>query len=383
MKKSNFLVKGLGALAFMAALASCASKASVEGTIAGASDAQVVVKLLDVNRYTVLDTIKTDAKGKFAYSIEVEEGMPEFVYLFYKNNKVASLLLEKGDKVAVETDTLGRNCVLSGSEESAKLLQVEKDLALTAAKLDKLSDKLIATKDQKEAKAISSEITKEYISYYRSRVQYVMENSKSLTSIPVLYQSFSSELPVFGQLTDALHFDMVCDSLETVYPASRYVKALRKEAQTRMNELNLSAKIQEAPQIGFPDIELPDIKGEKVKLSEVDAKVVMIHFWTAADATQKMFNLDVLKPVYDEFHKKGFEIYQVSLDVDKGLWARVVKEQALPWINVCDSRGAASPYAGAYNIPAVPATFILANGELVDGKVVDEKSLRKLIKGLL
>jgi predicted transcriptional regulator len=86
MKKSNFLVKGLGALAFMAALASCASKASVEGTIAGASDAQVVVKLLDVNRYTVLDTIKTDAKGKFAYSIEVEEGMPEFVYLFYKNN---------------------------------------------------------------------------------------------------------------------------------------------------------------------------------------------------------------------------------------------------------------------------------------------------------
>lgn len=383
MKKSNFLVKGLGALAFMAALASCASKASVEGTIAGASDAQVVVKLLDVNRYTVLDTIKTDAKGKFAYSIEVEEGMPEFVYLFYKNNKVASLLLEKGDKVAVETDTLGRNCVLSGSEESAKLLQVEKDLALTAAKLDKLSDKLIATKDQKEAKAISSEITKEYISYYRSRVQYVMENSKSLTSIPVLYQSFSSELPVFGQLTDALHFDMVCDSLETVYPASRYVKALRKEAQTRMNELNLSAKIQEAPQIGFPDIELPDIKGEKVKLSEVDAKVVMLHFWSSTVAEQKMFNQEILLPLYNQYKDRGFEIYSVALDVDKATWASVVKNQNLGWVNVCDSRGTSSPYIPLYNVNEIPLSFFIANGELVTEPIQSEAALKKFLNKYL
>ena len=121
----------------------------------------------------------------------------------------------------------------------------------------------------------------------------------------------------------------------------------------------------------------------KHKLSEVDAKVVMLHFWTATNADQKMFNLDVLAPVYKEFHDKGFEIYQVALDADKGLWARVVKEQKLPWINVCDSRGAASPYAASYNLPTLPATFIIADGELVDGKVVDENSLRKLLRTLL
>jgi alkyl hydroperoxide reductase subunit AhpC len=96
-----------------------------------------------------------------------------------------------------------------------------------------------------------------------------------------------------------------------------------------------------------------------------------------------MFNLDVLKPLYEEFNSKGFEIYQVSLDVDKGLWAQVVKEQKLPWISVCDSRGAESIYAMHYNIAAVPALFIIADGQLVDGSVVDETSLRKLIKNSL
>ena len=105
----------------------------------------------------------------------------------------------------------------------------------------------------------------------------------------------------------------------------------------------------------------------------------MVHFWTADDAEQKMFNLDVLMPLYNEFHSKGFEIYQVSLDVDKGLWAQVVKEQKLPWISVCDARGAASPYIALYNIAALPSFYIIADGELVDGSIVDEKSLRNII----
>ena len=210
-----------------------------------------------------------------------------------------------------------------------------------------------------------------------------MQNSSSLSVVPVFYQTFGDNLAVFGQYTDAIHFKSVADSLSRVYPESRYVKALRAEADKRMGFLELESRLQSAKEINYPEIELPDLQAVKHKLSEVDSKVVMIHFWTATDAEQKMFNLDVLKPVYEEFHSKGFEIYQVSLDADKGLWARVVKEQGLPWINVCDSRGAASPYAAAYNLPAVPATFILVDGELVDGSVVDEKSLRKLLKGLL
>jgi peroxiredoxin len=150
-----------------------------------------------------------------------------------------------------------------------------------------------------------------------------------------------------------------------------------------MQYLELEARLLNAQQISYPEIELPDLQANKRKLSEVDSKVILVYFWSASNAAQKMFNLDVLKPVYDEFHDRGFEIYQVALDVDKGMWARVVKEQNLPWINVCDTRSAASPYAAAYNLPSLPAAFVIADGELVDGKLVDKASFRKFLDKLL
>jgi len=367
--------------AVMIAAAACSGNASIEGTLSDAPSSEVVVKLLNVNYYEVLDTVKTDAAGRFSYKAEIAEGQPEFIYVFYKDSKVASLLLEAGDKVTVTADTLG-NYSVEGSEESAKLAQVEKTYADALVKLSSLSD-LALTAEGKELDDIRRQIGQEYVNYYRNSVRYVMENSRSLTVVPVFFQNFGSDLPVFSQSTDAIHFAAISDSLETVYPESKYVKALRNEAKRRQNLLELEARLNSAEAIGYPDIELPDVNASKVKLSDVDAKVTLIFFWNPSDAGQKMFNLDFLKNIYEDYHKKGFEIYQVALDPDKALWARVVKEQKLPWINVCDSRGSASPYALLYNISSVPAAFVIADGELVDGDMVTEKAFRKRIEQLL
>ena len=363
-------------------IVSCGRTAGIDATVKELASSDVIVKLLDVNKFEVLDTVTLDASGKFAYKVPVQKGQPEFVYLFHGDVKIASMILSAGEKVHVEADTLG-NYTVEGSEESMKLAQVEKDYAVALSRMISLSSAIEKTADPAQALQLRQALGQEYVSYYRGRVKYVMENSHSLSVVPVFYQTFGENLAVFGQYTDAIHFNNIADSLALVYPESRYVKALRAEADRRMGYLELESRLQSASEIDFPEIELPDLQAEKRKLTDVDAKVIMIHFWTAADAAQKMFNLDILKPVYDDFHEKGFEIYQVALDVDKGMWARVVKEQNLPGINVCDSRGAASPYAAAYNLPVVPATFIIADGELVDGSVVDEKSLRKLLKKLL
>lgn len=367
--------------AAMIAAVACSSKASIEGILSDAPSSEVVVKLLNVNYYEVLDTVKTDAAGRFSYKAEIAEGQPEFIYVFYKDAKVASLLLEAGDKVTVTADTLG-NYSVEGSEESVKLAQVEKTYADALMTLSTLSD-LALTAEGKELENIRKQMGQEYINYYRNSVKYVMQNSKSLTVVPVFFQNFGSDLPVFAQSTDAIQFSAISDSLETVYPESKYVKALRNEAKRRQNLMELEARLNSAESVGYPDIELPDVNASKVKLSDVDAKVTLIFFWNPSDAGQKMFNLDFLKNIYEDYHKKGFEIYQVALDPDKALWARVVKEQKLPWINVCDSRGSASPYALLYNISSVPAAFVIADGELVDGDMVTEKAFRKRIEQLL
>lgn len=363
-----------------AVMAACTPSAKINGTIESAPSTEVIVKLLDVNRYEILDTVSTDASGRFSYKVEIEKGQPEFVYLFRNDTKIASLLLEAGDNVSVSADTLG-NYTVEGSEESQKLAQVEKDYAAAIGRLSSIAAKMDNASD-KELAELRRAIGKEYVDYYRSRVLYILQNSTSLTAVPVLYQNFGADLPVFSQTTDAIHFMNVSDSLATVYPDSKYVKALRKEAERRFGFLELESAIMNAQEVGYPDIELPDIKGEKVKLSEVDSKVIMIYFWSAADASQKMFNLDVLKSLYDDYNGRGFEIYQVALDPDKTGWAQVVKQQDLPWVNVCDIRGADSPYVMTYNIGSLPSVFIISDGELVDGQVVDEKSLRKLLDRL-
>lgn len=362
-------------------MAACTPAARIDGTVEGVPSSEVIVKLLNVNRYETLDTVAVDEAGRFSYKVEVEKGQPEFVYIFHNDTKIASLLLEAGDNIKVAADTLG-NFDVTGSEEAVKLAQVEKDYAEAIRQMEAVSAKF-ADASEAEAAELRKELGKIYIDYYRHCVKYVLLNSTSLTVVPVLFQNFGVDLPVFAQSTDAIHFVNVSDSLATVYPDSKYVKALKKEAERRFGYLELENKLASAEEVSYPDVELPDINANKVKLSEVEAKVVMLYFWSASDASQKMFNLDVLKSLYEDYHSRGFEIYQVALDPDKAGWAQVVKQQNLPWINVCDGLGGNSQYVYTYNIAALPAVYIIADGELVDGQVVDEKSLRRLLDKLL
>lgn len=360
------------AAAVLVAASSCSDKVQVKGTLAGAPDAQVIVKQLSGNTLVALDTLKTDASGAYSCKIDVPKGQPQFVYLYKGDTKIASLLLQKGDKVKVVSDTLGKYSV-EGSEESGKLRQVEEDFA---AFMDRFTADAAA--------GDNAAASKDYIDYYRSRTRYIMENSKSLTAIPVLYQKINDGFPVFCQATDAILFQNVHDSLMTVYPESKYVGNLKKEAERRFNIFNLSQRIKDTKESSYPDLNLPGVDGTKVTLSEVDSKAVLVYFWQAADAAQKMFNQDVLMPLYKEYHPKGLEIYSVSLDTDKGAWASAVKSQNLPWINVCDGLGAASMAAVLYNISrGLPVAYLIVDGNLSPDVIKTDKDLRRVIASRL
>ena len=376
MRNCRLLCAALAA----ALLTSCGSKAVIEGVVTDAPDSDVIVSLLDVNRYQVLDTVKTDAQGRYTYKLEMKEGQPEFIYLFHGAKRIASLLLQKDDKVKVTSDTLG-NYSVTGSPECDRLAEVERTQA-------EFGNKFAATQAQladmdassPEAAVLRAALSRQYIAYYRDRVKYVLENSKSLTVVPVLYESIGGTLPVFGQTTDAIHFRNISDSLKTVYPESRYVKALEQEAARRTSYLEMDNRLRNAAEVNYIDIAMPDVKGNTVKLSEVEGKVVMVYFWASENAEQKMFNLDVVKPVYADYKDKGFEIYAVSLDTDKAKWATTVRNQELDWINVCDGRGSASPVVTTYNVQSIPSLFFLVDGDLVSSTGVrNEATLRSFL----
>ena len=337
----------LAALSF----ASCSDKASISGTVEGAAQKQLVVKQLDINVYKTLDTLTADKNGNFSYKLSVAKGQPEFIYLFYGQTRIAAFLLESGEKVSVKADTLGHYTLSEGSEGSLKLAEVDKAYAdFTAQMLSNINDQAV--------------LSRTYIDHYRACTKYVIENPYSLTVVPVLFETMGGGNPVFSQQTDAILFRNAADSLKTVYPESKYVKALSNEAERRLKEF-------------------PDIKGEVKALSSLDAKVILLHFWNVDDPAQKMLSIDTILPLYEDYHKLGFEIYSVGISTDKAAWGAIVSGQKLPWINVCDGLGAASPALYAYNVSTLPQSILIIDGELSTKKISGEKAIRAELDKLL
>lgn len=348
--------------------AACTPKAKISLKLADAPARDVEVRLLNIDSWKVLDTVKTSSKGTLHYSVPVEKGKPEFIYLYSGGVKLASLLLHSGDAVKVEADTLG-NYSVEGSEDSRLLGQTEAAFAAFASEFIAL-----------EAEGgRGREMARLFVKHYREDVNFVVTHPKSLVCVPVLYESLNEYTPVFGQSTDAILFRQTVDSLKTVYPNSGYVKALEKETVRREQAMLLQNKIRGAEELAYPEIVLPGMNGENVALSGVEAKAVLLYFWSPSVADQKMFNLDVLLPLYRKYAPRGLEIYAVGVAADKTDWAMVVNSQKIPWINVYDRSGASLV---SYNLADIPASFLIAEGSLstIKGEAGLRRELDRILK---
>jgi peroxiredoxin len=62
---------------------------------------------------------------------------------------------------------------------------------------------------------------------------------------------------------------------------------------------------------------------------------------------------------YNKYRRQGFEIFQVSLDQSQSLWERAIKEDALPWTNVCDFMSWESDVVKLYGVETIPANFLI------------------------
>lgn len=384
MKK--IFVMGLAAL--LAVSCSKSNTAVVNAQINGADSKDVMLFQLSVNQMRFTDSLKTDSKGAAKCEVAMPDENPNFYYLAYNGKKLASLVLKAGDKVKVVTDTLGRDVQITGSEESALLQKYDENLSATIASFNAITEQMVKAyeaNDQKTVQDLNNQMGRMYVKYKQDMIKSIMQNPYSFANVQALYQSLAPSLPVFADENDRFLFQRVHDSLQTIYPNSVYVKSLEEEIKAVENMRLLSERFSAAGEASFPNIVLPDINAQDVELASLEGKPFILMFWVSADANQKMFNNDLLE-VYNKYKSAGLEIYQVSLDSDKTAWATAVKEQKLPWISVCDGKGAASPAVASYNLAAVPAIFVFdRNGDIVTGnnlftKAGIEAAVKKAVK---
>ena len=108
-----------------------------------------------------------------------------------------------------------------------------------------------------------------------------------------------------------------------------------------------------------PEISLPTPAGDTIKLSSTRGSVVLLDFWASWCAPCRKENPNLVN-AYNLYHKKGFQIFQVSLDKTKDAWMKGIEEDHLEkWIHVSDVKYWNSIVVPLYKVESIPANFLL------------------------
>ena len=154
---------------------------------------------------------------------------------------------------------------------------------------------------------------------------------------------------------------LVSDSLSKYFPGSRQARALAANVEKEMNSMymNRITALAESVEETLPDLALPSVNGDSVRLSSFRGKsYVLLSFWSARSEQSVSHNME-LKEYYNRYRGNGFRVYQVNLDEDEDLWRNAVRYDELPWISVRDYNNGSSPSIALFNISSVPANYLI------------------------
>jgi peroxiredoxin len=105
----------------------------------------------------------------------------------------------------------------------------------------------------------------------------------------------------------------------------------------------------------FPDFSGRDTKGRAVSLSGLDARVIIVSFWSPGTKTSQNQLTSVL-PLYNQFHRRGLAAVGISMDPDPRRILPSLDDVTIPWPQISDRAGLATHYDVD---PRAGKTFVL------------------------
>ena len=376
-------------LLFTAAMtiASCNEKKfTVEGQITNAKDSVLYFENVGLEGIQVLDSVKLDDNGDFAFSQEPTIA-PEF-YRLRISDQIINVSIDSTETVQVKGEYPGMaaNYTISGSDNCEKIRE------LTMKQMALQSQAIALQENTELGITAANDSIQKLIDAYKEDVKlnYIYKEPMKAYSYFALFQTIGPWL-IFNPRNnkeDIKAFAAVATSWDTYYPHAERgqnlhniaIEGMKTQRIVNANNSDIQVDASKVKEAGLVDIELMDNKGQLRHLSDLKGKVVLLDFHIFA-LDESPARILMLRELYNKYHQQGLEVFQVSLDPDEHFWKQ--QTSALPWISVRDEDGVNSQRLLMYNIQTVPDFFIIDRENNLVKRAAQIKDIEAEIRKLL
>lgn len=361
-------------------------KFNVSGEISDAKDSLLYFENMSLDGPVVVDTVRLSADGSFSFSQKAPEA-PEF-YRLRIAGQIINISVDSTENITVKAayPTMASGYTVEGSAECGTI----KELALRQQELQRRVIAIQNAPGLNTAQTVDS--INRAVEAYKEMVkrQYIFKAPMRASSYFALFQTLGNML-IFNPRQsdeDVKVFAAVATSWDTYHPEAVRGKNLHNIAIEGMRNQRIIRNQQAASQIDASkvttsdiiNISLQDNKGQTRNLTDLKGKVVMLdfHVFGTKESTRRIMQL---RELYNKFHSRGFEIFQVALDPDEHFWK--TQTAALPWVSVRDSQGASSPTLAVYNVQSLPTFFLIDRSNALRKRDSQVKDIEAEISALL
>ena len=371
-------------------LGSCSEKKfNINGTITQAKDSVLYLENMSLNGPKAVDSVKLDENGNFEFKQKAPDA-PEF-YRLRIANQMVNLAVDSTESITVKAayPTMSANYEVSGSEECAKI----RDLAYMQLALQRQVT-AIANSSTLGVQAVEDSVTK-VLEVYKNKVKlnYIFKEPMKAYAYYALFQTIvlgNANILIFNPRSskdDVKVFAAVATSWDTYFPKAERGLNLHniaiegmKNVRIAENNARQTISADKVKVAGVIDIALTDNHGRVRKLTDLKGKVVLLDFQAFA-AEGSLKRIMMMREIYNKYHDRGFEIYQVSFDPEEHFWK--TKTAALPWVSVWDENGTRSAVLAQYNVQTLPTFFLIDRNNTLQKRDAQIKDLDAEIQALL
>lgn len=349
MKHITLYITALATAAIIGASCSRTPQWKVKGTVQGAENSSMVLEVPNSFGWHPVDTVMIGADGGFELTHDAA-GHPE-IYRLSLDGQHIYVPIDSIESLTLRANTINFSggYKLEGSKSAEIITDVDHKLMQSAA-----TKGAVATVADS---ALKRELAQLMLQDPSGIVAYYIVN-KQIGGLPVFDPESRSDLRVIGAVANAYDRDRPND------PRTEYLKKIYLLHRASMPYSSANPDTIVAGAMSFPALKLWDNKGKAHDLQEVanKHKVVLLNFTAYTASESPALNIELNK-IYQQYKSQGLEIYQVAIDDDEISWKQAAAN--LPWITVyCPSTEPQNLLN--FNVRALPSTFIIVNGDLVD-----------------